>query len=270
MTNLRTSNLILEQVPEFIRDEYPKFISFLEAYYEFLEEKQGTEKNDLITKAKSIGNVSDVDLSLDDFEEQFYEKFASLLPKDVEVRKEILFKNLNRLYLSKGSIESYKFLFRLLFDEEVQIIEPKNEVLKPSSSVWSVENSLRVDPNELYLLHTGDGSKTTFLLPSASLSVRTVLVNGIQTNDYLINQRYKKLIFNSAPANTSTIKVYFNDFDYSLFLNRKVTGKTSRASAIVERFAVSLVSNRNIEDLYVNSKTLIGQFENGEYCTTDI
>lgn len=270
MTNFKTSNLILEQVPEFVRDEYPKFISFLEAYYEFLEEKQGSLNNDLISKAKSIGSVSDIDLSLDDFEDRFYEKFAALLPKEAEVRKDILFKNLNRLYLSKGSIESYKFLFRLLFNEEVQIIEPKNEVLKASSSVWSIENSLRIDPNELYLVHTGNGSKTTFLLPSSAFTVRTVLVNGVQTNGYIVNQAYKKIIFNTAPANNATIKIYFNDFDFGLFYNRKIIGKTSRASAIVERFAVSLISNRNIEDLYVNSKTLVGNFENGEYCITDV
>jgi len=270
MTNFKTSNLILEQVPEFVRDEYPKFISFLEAYYEFLEEKQGSLNNDLISKAKSIGSVSDIDLSLDDFEDRFYEKFAALLPKEAEVRKDILFKNLNRLYLSKGSIESYKFLFRLLFNEEVQIIEPKNEVLKASSSVWSIENSLRIDPNELYLVHTGNGSKTTFLLPSSAFTVRTVLVNGVQTNGYIVNQAYKKIIFNTAPANNATIKIYFNDFDFSLFNNRKIIGKTSRASAIIERFAVSLISNRNIEDLYVNSKTLVGNFENGEYCITDV
>lgn len=270
MTNLKTSNLILQQVPEFVRDEYPKFISFLEAYYEFLEEQQGTSKNDLITKAKSLNNISDINLSLEDFENNFYEKFASLLPRDSEVRKDILFKNLNRLYLSKGSIESYKFLFRLLFNEEVKIIEPKNEVLKPSSSVWSIENSLRVDPNELYLLHTGTGTKTTFLLPSSQFTIKTVLINGVQTNDYLVNQSYKKLIFNTAPPNNSIIKVYFNNFDYELLVNRKVIGKVSRASAIIERFAVSLVSNRNIEDLYVNSKSLIGNFENGEYCISNI
>jgi hypothetical protein len=66
------------------------------------------------------------------------------------------------------------------------------------------------------------------------------------------------------------LMIFFNDFDYSLLVNRKIEGKTSRASGIVERFAVSLVSNRNIEDLYVNSKTVIGVFANGEYCVTDI
>ena len=128
MSDLRSSNLIRSQLPEFIRDEYPKFISFLEAYYEFLDEKQGTENNDLNNKAKSLRNLADVNQSLDDFENNFYEKFAALLPRDAEVRKDILFKNLNRLYLSKGNIESYKFLFKLLFNEELEIIIESNHL----------------------------------------------------------------------------------------------------------------------------------------------
>jgi hypothetical protein len=100
MTSLKISNLVRNQVPEFIRHEYPKFVSFLEAYYEFLETQQGTQKNDLINQAKSLRYLSDVDSSLDTFENNFYEKFASLLPRDTSVRKDILFKNLTNLYLS--------------------------------------------------------------------------------------------------------------------------------------------------------------------------
>ena len=40
-TDLRTSILVNRQVPEFIREEYPVFITFLEAYYEYLETQQG-------------------------------------------------------------------------------------------------------------------------------------------------------------------------------------------------------------------------------------
>ena len=40
--DLKTSLLINRQVPEFIREDHPLFISFLEAYYEFLETEQGT------------------------------------------------------------------------------------------------------------------------------------------------------------------------------------------------------------------------------------
>ena len=51
MPEQKISLLVNRQVPEFVRDEYPKFVQFLEAYYECLEEQQGTEKNDLINKA---------------------------------------------------------------------------------------------------------------------------------------------------------------------------------------------------------------------------
>ena len=51
MSDFRTSLLVNRQVPEFIREEYPLFISFLEAYYEYLENKQGTQLNDLTKKS---------------------------------------------------------------------------------------------------------------------------------------------------------------------------------------------------------------------------
>jgi hypothetical protein len=54
MVDQKTSLLINRQVPEFVREEHPNFIAFLEAYYEFLENKQGTQKNDLITDRKSV------------------------------------------------------------------------------------------------------------------------------------------------------------------------------------------------------------------------
>ena len=38
MTSLKISNLVRNQVPEFVREEYPTFVAFLQAYYEFLEQ----------------------------------------------------------------------------------------------------------------------------------------------------------------------------------------------------------------------------------------
>lgn len=268
MNNLKTSSLIPSQVPEFVREEYPKFVSFLKAYYEFLETSENN--SDLTNKSKSLREVYDIDSSLDEFENNFYEKFAALLPKETAVRKDILFKNLNLLYRSKGTTESYKFLFRMLFNEELEIIEPKNEVLKTSASVWSVENSVRADPDSLYQKFTGNGTKTTFILPSKSFTVKQVFVNGSPVTNYLINKEYKKIIFDTAPTNGSVIKIYFNNFDFDLLINRKVSGITSNASGIIEKVAIGLVTNTNVEDLFINSKTLIGNFENGEYCSVDI
>ena len=269
MNNERISVLVPDQVPEFVREEYPKFVSFLKAYYEFLEKSADTN-NDLINVSKQIRSISDVDSSLDEFEQNFYNKFTSLLPRDTAVRKDILYKNISQLYRSKGSIESYKFLFRMLFGEEVDVIEPKNEILKASASVWSVENSVRMDPDIFYQKVTGNGTKKTFILPSNAFNVSTVLINDVVTTSYLVNKQYKKIIFNTAPSNGSIIKIYFDTFDFDLLKNRKVIGSTSGASGIIESTAIGLVSNRSIEDLFINSKNVIGSFENGEFCTSDI
>ena len=63
------------------------------------------------------------------FEKSFFNNFASLIPRDVEVNKETLIKNVLPLYISRGNEKSFKLLFRMLFNDEVDVILPKNNVL---------------------------------------------------------------------------------------------------------------------------------------------
>ena len=163
MVDQKTSLLINRQVPEFVREEHPNFIAFLEAYYEFLENKQGTKKNDLITKAKDLRFISDVDFSIASFEENFFNTYANLIPRNVEVDKAFLIKHLLPLYLSKGSEASFKLLFRLLFNEEVEVVKPSNSILRASDGKWLIENAFRVEQGA-YSVYTGNGVNKTFKL----------------------------------------------------------------------------------------------------------
>jgi hypothetical protein len=107
--DLKTSIFVQRQVPEFVRDEYPKFVTFLEAYYEFLETQANTPStsNNLVTTAKSLRNIRDVDESLGQFENNFYNTYATLIPLEIQSNKALLFKHLTNLYLSKGNESSY-------------------------------------------------------------------------------------------------------------------------------------------------------------------
>ena len=145
MSDYRTSLLVNRQVPEFVRDDHPLFVAFLEAYYEFLENKQGSENNDLTNRAKQLRDLSDVDLSIDNFEEAFFNMYASLVPRDTLVDKTTLLKNVLPLYLSKGSEKSFKLLFRMLFGSELTVSYPKSEVLRASDGKWLVEKYLKVN-----------------------------------------------------------------------------------------------------------------------------
>ena len=272
MTDNKVSLLINKQVPEFVREEYPVFISFLEAYYEFLENKQGTQKNDLITKSKELKYISDVDSSIEEFEEQFLNSYATFLPKETTIDKALLIKNVLPLYLSKGSEKSFKLLFRMLFGGELEINYPKNNVLRASDGRWEVENAVKVS-TEIYSNYTGNGTnKTFYILAKLGLSEVSVYVNGVlQTTGYGIRKESQKLVFNTAPANGAVIKVgYAETLDKAIFANRRITGVESGATATVEKVSKNVVNNKTVLELYVSPKTLLGEFTIGEGVTTNV
>ena len=277
MSFANTSILINRQVPEFVREEHPLFITFLEAYYEYLEQKQTGQLNNLTQKAKDLRYLSDVDYSLDEFEDSFFNTYASLLPKDVSVDKEFLIKNVLPLYLAKGNEASFKLLFRMLFNDEVDILQPRNNVLRASDGKWTVDNILRIE-TDIRSIYTGNGSNNTFLLAQTSGSGEIdVYVNGViktEGTDYYIRRESRKVIFITPPAANSSVKIFYNNFDITGITNRKVTGVTSGATALVERASQRIITDRlNFGlpfELFINTKTLIGEFQNGETVTTDI
>jgi len=273
-TDLKTSLLVNQQVPEYVRDEYPTFIAFLEAYYEFLETKQGTEKNDLVTQAKKLKNISDIDDSIEEFEKSFYNTYGSLVPLEVQSDKALLFKHLLPLYRIKGSENSFKLLFRLVFGEDIDVILPRNNVLKASNSKWTIDNKLRIN-TDVYTNYVGDGLTKEFILAQiVTTNDITVYINDIETNSFFIRKEYRKIIFDTAPPNGSVIKVVYDKFDEKLFQNRKVIGLTSGASAIIEiasRRILSDVLNLGLPiELLINTTSLEGNFLNGEFVTIPI
>jgi hypothetical protein len=271
MTDLKTSLLVNRQLPEFVRDEYPLFQSFLEAYYEFLENAQGDQKNDVIAKSKDLRFVSDVDASIQAFEDSFFNTYASLIPKDVQVTKDFLIKNILPLYLSKGSENSFKFLFRLLFNDEVDLVYPKNNVLRASDGKWTVDNIINIE-TDVRSLHVGNGSNTSFTIAqpvdSGEIEVTVDGVLQIEGVDYIIRKETNKIIFSTAPALESSIQVLYSNFSISLLDNRQVIGITSGANALVERAVPRVITDRlNFGlpfELFVDGKTVNGTFRNGE------
>jgi hypothetical protein len=274
--DLKTSILVNRQVPEFVRDEYPTFVTFLEAYYQFLEgtANTGTTANTLVTTAKSLRDIRDVDSSLEDFQTNFYNTYASLIPLDVQSNKELLFKHLVPLYKTKGSDASFKLLFRLIFGEDIDVVLPKNNVLKASSSKWQVDNKLRIN-QDIASVYSGDGTTKTFTLAQiVGEDEISVFVNDVLQSDFFVNKEYRRLNFNSAPANNSTIRVVYDSFDTNLLNNRKVTGLKSGASAVIEQANRRIISDTyNLGlpvELLINTNSLDGSFLNGEYVTIPI
>lgn len=140
-TNQKTSLLLPFQLPEYIRDDasYEKFVLFLQAYYEWME-----QTGNPLDAAKNILNYNDIDKTTSDFLNYFQNDFLPYFPKDILVDKEKVIKIAKELYQSKGTPASYKFLFRVLYNSDVDFFYTKDAVLKASSGKWYISKSLKL------------------------------------------------------------------------------------------------------------------------------
>ena len=142
---VKTSSLIPFQLPGFIRDDdnYQTFIAFLEAYYEWMEQEKG-----VLSERLKLLDYIDIDKTLDEFIDYFYNSFLPSFPVDVITDKRKLIRFSKELYENKGNRASYKFLFRALYNVDSDIIETKEFVLKASAGKWFLPKSIKVKSND--------------------------------------------------------------------------------------------------------------------------
>jgi hypothetical protein len=130
MSRTNLSAVVSRQLPEHIREDYPTFVVFVEAYYEYLQ-AQGVD----------FSTIRDIDNTLESFIGQFKKELAHNLP-NIAQDERFLLQNVKDQYLAKGSEGSYKLLFRLLFGKEVELVYPGRSMLRASDGRWNQEISL--------------------------------------------------------------------------------------------------------------------------------
>ena len=130
---VNTSALVPNQVPEFVRADYPTFVAFVEAYYEYLDQ-QGVD----------LKSLRDLDVTIDDFIKYFKKELAVNLPEGIQTDERFLLQHIKDQYLAKGSEGSYKLLFRLLYNKNVELTYPGRQMLRASDGRWQQDVSLFV------------------------------------------------------------------------------------------------------------------------------
>jgi hypothetical protein len=151
-TNLST--LIDSTIPIFIQEDYQSFVNFIRKYYKFLEKSN----NPFLVPYKQ-NDFSDVDTTIDYFVLDFYKQFMPDFPENLavdtvtksQINKKTLIKNIKKFYDSKGTFDSYRFLFRILFDTKVDIYYPRERIIKASNSDWISKTSIKIYYNDINL-----------------------------------------------------------------------------------------------------------------------
>ena len=133
-------HLISGQIPEFVRVEYPQFVTFLEHYYKFLE-NQG-EAHDVL-----LNNMdwTDIDETLDVFIPYFRNQYTYDMPSDTIIDNRRLIKYINQYYEAKGSETSTEMFFRFMFNDTATVKYPGDYLLRASDGRWSRKRFIKVD-----------------------------------------------------------------------------------------------------------------------------
>lgn len=146
---------------------YIKFIQFVEAYYKFLELQ--TESTEVL---QNIRNYADAEKTLDtssiSLVESFFKNYGYDLPRKLKTDNKAFVKHFKDIYKTKGTEESAKLLFRILFNNDIDFVYPSDYILKPSDGKWVKNKILLVtdvgDSNIFGLINstiTGQSSKAT-------------------------------------------------------------------------------------------------------------
>jgi hypothetical protein len=175
----KTSLLIPSQLPEFVRDDpaYANFVLFLQAYYEWME-----ETGQVTDRSKNILNYVDVDKTSAEFLDYFYSEFLPYFPQEILADKVKVAKIARQLYQSKGTQASFKFLFKTLFNSDVEFFYTKDAVFRASAGKWYVAKSLKLDSNNLNFLDCinfrifGETSKSIATIENAVVSGNKILL----------------------------------------------------------------------------------------------
>ena len=116
--NIPVSSAVLSQFPEFAYPKYSKFITFIELYYQFLEQ----------SKFKSFDNITSIDNNIDEFVEHIKYQLGINLPNTNSTDDAFFLHHIKEFYSTKGTEESFRILFRHLFGKEIDINDIADKV----------------------------------------------------------------------------------------------------------------------------------------------
>lgn len=135
----KLSLLIKKYCPDFIEEKYPKFIAFLQAYYDW--SMMGFNPGKVVS---SLIDWGDIDETIDQFIDYFKQEYLDGVNLDFSGDITTFIKHSKEFYSSRGTPESFRFLLRLLSGNPGRIYYPGRYLMKSSDGLWGQRHAIFV------------------------------------------------------------------------------------------------------------------------------
>lgn len=149
-SNFITSK-VKEVLPEHFATDYPNLVKFLEEYYNYLE----ADDSGFSYFISSLYQARDLNTTLLEQLDSIFDEIAlELTSSDFSINPRLVAKLFANFYREKGSANSAKLFFRGFFDEEVDIVYPKNDIFIVNESRLGPDSLKYIQDDKRYQIHS--------------------------------------------------------------------------------------------------------------------
>jgi len=142
-TNVRKS-LVDEVLPEHFREDYPNLVTFLDAYYEHLDSADNF--GGIIHELTTIRDIEDTKLEYLDY---MFDEIAMGVSQSTFTFPREAIRNFGNFFRVKGSQYSVHGFFRAFFNEEIELIYPKDRLMIVGETTIGQEDAYRLQDGKL-------------------------------------------------------------------------------------------------------------------------
>jgi len=103
-------------------------------------------KDNVVRASGNVLNYKQIDTSIDKYISYLKDELYPSLPASYYGNKRLIAKQFKDFFQSKGTEQSYRFLFRLLYDQEIEFYYPGTDILRVSAGNFEKTEVIRTTP----------------------------------------------------------------------------------------------------------------------------
>jgi hypothetical protein len=220
-----------EQFSRQINEDYPYFVEFLQTYMEWLE-TEGSPYYHLKNHLNYLNFKDSLSLYVDLMKKEYLQS----VPESVLASKELLIRYSKQFFQTIGTEKSFKFIFRILYDEDISIYYPRDDILKTSDGNWIQNESL------MYVSNSGNVNSFLYRRIEQQREVYAGVYEYAYATVNRIIQRYANK-FNFC-------EIYLTDIDGTFDINYPITvdGKEEWILPICDTAVIDNAGLNYVED----------------------
>ena len=275
VTNVESSR-VEDLIPMQLRESSETLIALLSDYYNYLNQQDQT--SDIFNRIVSEQDIDETSLS---YLDKLQNEIAKTVPDSKTLDKVSLYKRIVKYYSIRGSEESVLVFFRIFFDELVEVMYPKDFLLKPSSGKWKSSDKIEnyTDFIEGYANKDENFSEKNLndivsFRDNNNLQIATGQIRRVENLTTIVTHPVNDNHIIELPANDSTLYDSTNVNEPTFKLNNPAAGGLAQAIALLKNGVtytpaegLDLSASSGAAGSYADSHVDIGQIYSSENIT---